>query len=208
MNGHYLVMPFKPHGQEEWLDTSDEEDYEEDAGVEDEEDEEDTVEDVPSRASFKDKFLRTQSGSMQNGPCRPIAVPLEQRGMSSTLQPLQEDSTEMNTLDTNTESKRSCCGVYCKGGKSTTRLMTQATSLELCLQRGMAQPRPTRLERSATLLTPISQETTVQPTGLKRNISTECTVLSPKPKTPPVLSLPESGLKSSKDSKDVDIQSV
>lgn len=100
-------MPFKPHGQEEWLDTSDEEDFDDEDLMGSEDDSDDDIDEEDSKGLSTESFNHTQRRNTYTGTCRQSLEASLLPGRSSTLPIKQKEQTATNLSAKNGELKAS-----------------------------------------------------------------------------------------------------
>lgn len=107
MNGHNLFMPFKPHGQEEWLDTSDEEDFDDEDLMGSEDDSDEDIDEKDSEDLSTESFNHMRKRNTYTGTCRQSLEASLLPGRSSTLPINKKELTATNLSAKNGESKAS-----------------------------------------------------------------------------------------------------
>lgn len=182
MDGHYFLMPFKPYGQEEWLDTSDE-DMDESDFVEDDDSDEDYDEEwVPSDSKIPSKGFsvqlrrtNTSVGNFRQHPLHRSQTP----GLNNCSLQSDKDSTTTSTSAPATTSKRSTSMVSFKEDKQAQLPMNQATLSESSSESGTKTQAQPHLQQQQQEETHKSTEETTKTS--EESSTTEQSLSSPHP---------------------------
>lgn len=197
-------MPFKPYGQEEWLDTSDEEDFDEDLEDTNDDDSDDMEEDadcVPTSTKSSDHM---QKESTSTGTWSHHGAASHQDGQSYTSRRWLKGQPPISSSGTNAESKLSTSTVTFPSEQTTPLVTTQRTSSELWSPVGTKA----RRQRHYKLLErPLTRRSTSSSTHTESSGSTttEHSTLKPETTTTTELATSLTGLKlnGAKSSKDL-----
>lgn len=189
MTGHYLSMPFKPHGQEEWVDTSDE-DMDESDYVEDDDSDEDYEEEwVPNdlkdpSSAFSVQLLRanTSGGNYQQQHLLRSQTP----GLNTSSHHSDKDSTTTNMSEPVFTSKKSTSTDSFKEDKQESSQMKQTTSSDCSSQCGTKTQEEHHLQQPESQETHKSTEATMKTSAKNSTIEPFHSLHHPRTETVPV----------------------